>query len=62
MADLAVVIVLGQMEIMAENYRVCILKGKLDVLRFICSGTNRTEHHYRTGQQHKVFPHGFTLL
>jgi len=45
MADPAVVIVLCQVNLMAENHRVRVFKGELDVLRFGRSGAYRPEHY-----------------
>jgi hypothetical protein len=58
MAHFAVVVVFAQMELMAENNRVGVSKGILDIFGFGSSGANSTEHYKRVDNQYKVFPHG----
>jgi len=48
-ADLAVVVVLPEVKLMAEDYRVRVFEGKLDILGFRCQGTDSTEDHNCTG-------------
>jgi hypothetical protein len=43
MADLAVVVIFEQVKLMAENDRVRIFEGKLDVLGFDCNGADDCE-------------------
>jgi hypothetical protein len=50
MADLAVIFVLVQMECVAENDRVGVFEGELDILCFHRSGTGDRKQHDRTGE------------
>jgi hypothetical protein len=57
--DLAVIVVFYQVNGVAENDRVGVFEGELDVLGLRRSGTDGSKQHDRAGEQRKLFMHWF---